>query len=279
MTVASAPAGLRADNVTVRYGAHLALDCACVTCQRGEIVGLVGPNGAGKTTLLKAVLGLAATESGSITLDGDPVDRKQRARIAYTPQSNEVDWTFPITVEEVVVLGRQGRRGLLGGPRPTDWAIARTALDRLGIGAFRRRQIGDLSGGERQRVFLARALAQEADVLLLDEPLTGVDAQTQAVVLGVIEELRNKGRVILITTHDLPRAAELCDCVCLLNTRVVATGSPRDVLTPRTLLEAYGGVGLLGAASTDEAVDPSAGQRPASDVGDRVAPPAPEIRG
>ena len=237
--------GLRVDELTVRYGTRLALDCACLACRKGEIVGLLGPNGAGKSTLLKAVLGLVTRESGSITLDGTPVDRRCRARVAYTPQSNEVDWSFPITAEEVVVLGRQGRRGLFGGPGRADWQVAWDALDRLGMGAFRRRQIGELSGGERQRVFLARALAQEGDVLLLDEPLAGVDAQTQRVVLGVIDELRREGRVILVATHDLVRAAELCDCVCLLNTRVVASGAPSEVLTPRVLMETYGGGELL----------------------------------
>jgi len=255
MSPATAPApSLQIDEVTVRYGARLALDCASLTCQKGEIVGLLGPNGAGKSTLLKAVLGLAPKESGSITLDGAPVDRQSRARIAYAPQSTEVDWTFPITVEEVVVLGRQARHGLFGGPNRADWRIAREALDRLGMAAMQRRQIGELSGGARQRAFLARAIAQEGDLLLLDEPLTGVDAQTQAVVLDVIDELRRQGRTILVTTHDLVRAAELCDCVCLLNTRVVASGAPGEVLTPRMLLETYGGGEVLRLVDNTEFV-------------------------
>jgi ABC-type Mn2+/Zn2+ transport system ATPase subunit len=246
--------GLRVDDLTVRYDTRLALDCACITCQGGEVVGLLGPNGAGKSTLLKAVLGLVNREGGSITLDGAPVDRKQRARIAYTPQSNEVDWTFPITVEEAVVLGRQGRRGLFGGPGRDDWRVARTALDQLGMSALRRRQIGELSGGERQRMFLARALAQEGDVLLLDEPLAGVDAQTRSVVLDMIAEMRRQGRAILLTTHDLTRASELCDCVCLLNRRVVAAGPPHEVLTQRALMETYGGGELLHLVDEAETV-------------------------
>lgn len=246
--------GLRLDAVTVRYGARLALDAASLTCQPGQIVGLLGPNGAGKSTLLKAVLGLTAKETGSITLDGAPLHRRSQARIAYAPQSTEVDWTFPITVAEVVVLGRQARHGLFGGPNPADWRIAREALDRLGMAALQRRQIGELSGGERQRAFLARALAQEGDVLLLDEPLTGVDAQAQAVVLEVIDELRRQGRTILVTTHDLVRAAELCDCICLLNSRVVATGAPGEVLTPRALMETYGGGEVLRLVDNTEVV-------------------------
>jgi ABC-type Mn2+/Zn2+ transport system ATPase subunit len=273
-TPASTSSGLRIDDLTVRYGTRLALEGACIACHRGEIVGLLGPNGAGKSTLLKAVLGLTGKESGSITLDGAPLDRRHRARIAYTPQTSEVDWSFPITVQEMVVLGRQARRGLFGGPRRADWQIARDALDRLGMGTFWRRQIGELSGGERQRVFLARALAQEGDVLLLDEPLTGVDAQTQSVVLDLMVELRRQGLAILVTTHDLVQAAELCDSLCLLNTRVVASGAPGEVLTPRSLMETYGGgevlrlidgtevVGLPHGGGHHEHVDDSPGQQP-----------------
>jgi manganese/iron transport system ATP-binding protein len=183
-------------------------------------------------------------ESGSITLDGAPIDRVTRTRVAYTPQSNDVDWSFPINAEEVVVLGRQGRRGLFGGPRHSDWEAAGSALNRLGAGSLKRRQIGELSGGERQRVFLARALAQGGDVLLLDEPLSGVDVHTQTVVLDVMNELRGQGCVILIATHDLAKAADLCDRVCLLHTAVVGSGPPHEIMTPRLLLESFGGVDL-----------------------------------
>ena len=237
--------GLRIQDVTVQYGERVALDAASVTCAPGEVVGLIGPNGAGKSTLLKAVLGLVPIVGGAITLGGAPVDRKLRARIAYTPQSNEVDWTFPISVEEVVVLGRQGRHGLFGRPGRGDWEIARSALARLGMADLRRQQIGALSGGERQRVFLARAIAQEGAVLLLDEPLTGVDATTQAAVLETIGALRAERRAVLLTTHDLPRAAALCDRVYLLNRRVVASGPPAEAFTASALMETYGGGEVL----------------------------------
>jgi anchored repeat-type ABC transporter ATP-binding subunit len=232
---------LRLDDITVAYGANIALETASVTCAPGEILGLLGPNGAGKSTLLKAVLGLVPIQQGRVLLDGRPLDRRARAHVSYTPQRGEVDWTFPITVEEVVVMGRQGRWGIFGRPRKDDWRIARDALGRLGVSELRRAQIGELSGGQQQRVFLARALAQEGDALLLDEPLTGVDAQTQAVVLELLTELRDEGRAIMLTTHDLAQAAEMCDRVCLLNRQIVAAGRPADVLTPRVLMETYGG--------------------------------------
>jgi anchored repeat-type ABC transporter ATP-binding subunit len=216
-----------------------------LACAPGEIVGLLGPNGSGKSTLLKSILGLVPVASGTILLDGQPLDRKRRSQVAYTPQRNEVDWTFPITVEEVAVLGRQGRRGLFGRPGREDWRIALDALDRLSLADLRRRPIGDLSGGQQQRVFLARALAQEGSILLLDEPLTGVDAQTQAVVLDLIADLRRAGTGVLMTTHDLVQASQVCDRVCLLNRRVVVSGPPADILTPRALMETYGGSEML----------------------------------
>ncbi|MPZ15303.1 MAG: ATP-binding cassette domain-containing protein [Chloroflexi bacterium] len=249
-------AGLHVERLTVMYGPHLALDDACLTCERGQVVGLLGPNGSGKSTLLKAVLGLTRMQNGRITLDGAPLDRRARARIAYTPQRNEVDWSFPITVEEVVVLGRQGLRGLFGRPHRSDWRIAWEALDQLGIGELRRRQIGELSAGQQQRVFIARALAQDGDVLLLDEPLTGVDAQTQTIVLHMLTELRRRGRAVLVTTHDLTLAGEICDCVCLLNTRVIALGAPAHVLTPRALLETFGGDGAVRLLEGMAEIDP-----------------------
>ena len=246
--------GLRTSGLSVAYGQRLVLDAVSTGCAFGEIVGLLGPNGSGKTTLLKAMLGLVPLVSGSVTLDGEPLDRSKRPLIAYVPQRNEVDWDFPITVEEVVVLGRQGQRGLFRGPGRADWQKARDALTRLDITDLRHRPIGELSGGQQQRVFLARALAQEGQLWLLDEPLTGVDVQTQAVVLELIAELRQQGKAILMTTHDLAQAAELCDRVCLLNQRVIADGPPQEVLTPRTLMEAYGGSEVLRISEGGEVV-------------------------
>ena len=211
---------------------------------RGGIVGLLGTNGSGKSTLLKAVLDLVPRRGGAITLDGEPID-DVGGRIAFYAPAQRGRLGLPITVEEVVVLGRQAGRGLLWRPGRSDWQIGRDALERLGISELRRRQIGELSGGQQQRVFLARALAQEGDVLLLDEPLTGVDAQTQGVVLELVANLRRDGQAIVMTTHDLVQAAELCDRVYLLNGRVVASGVPAHVLTPRALVETCGGREVL----------------------------------
>lgn len=232
--------GLQLVNLTVAYGSRIVLEDVCLTCGRGQILGLLGPNGSGKSTLLKSVLGLAPKVHGDVTIDGEPVHgARMKTRLAYVPQRNEVDWTFPINVEEVVLLGCQGRLGLCGRPGPAERAAAVAALERMDMAGLRHTQIGELSGGQQQRVFLARALAQGGDTLLLDEPLTGLDASTRVVVLGLLDELRRHGQTIVIATHDLTEAADLCDDVCLLQRRVIAFGPPAHVLTPTNLAEAY----------------------------------------
>jgi ABC-type Mn2+/Zn2+ transport system ATPase subunit len=218
------------------------LEDVSLDCPRGELLGLLGPNGSGKSTLMKAVLDLIPRLAGEVTLDGRPLDRASRVRVAYTPQRSDVDWSFPITVEEVVLLGRQGRLGLFGRPGAEDRRIARDALERLGMAEHRREQISELSGGQQQRVFLARSIAQGGDVMLLDEPLTGVDESTQAVILDLLSDLRGAGQVVVMSTHDLAQAAEVCDRLCLLNGRVVAFGPPHEVLTSEALVRAWGGV-------------------------------------
>lgn len=233
--------GLTVEQLRVAYGRRVVLDGVSVCCPRGELLGLLGPNGSGKSTLLKAILGLVPRLNGRVLLNGSPLDRAVRARVAYTPQRGDVDWDFPITVEEVVLLGRQGRLGLFGRPGPGDRKIALEALERLGMLDSRRAQIGELSGGQQQRVFLARSLAQGGDVMLLDEPLTGVDESTKAVVVDLLDDLRRANQVIVMATHDLAHAAEICDRLCLLNGHVVAQGSPTEALTPVTLAEAWGG--------------------------------------
>ncbi|MBO0884882.1 MAG: metal ABC transporter ATP-binding protein, partial [Mycobacterium sp.] len=160
--------------MTVAYGSRLVLEDVCLQCGRGQIVGLLGPNGSGKSTLLKSVLGLVLRTRGTVTLDGRPLQGpSMKARVAYVPQRNDVDWNFPINVEQVVLLGCQGRLGLCGRPGPADRAATRAALERVQMSGYRRTQVGELSGGQQQRMFLARALAQGGDTLLLDEPLTG----------------------------------------------------------------------------------------------------------
>ncbi|MBI4492903.1 MAG: metal ABC transporter ATP-binding protein [Chloroflexi bacterium] len=250
MTDAPHPAapgtGLVIQDLSVAYDHRLVLDGVSVACAHGEILGLLGPNGAGKSTLLKAIVGLVPRAGGSIGLDGMPLGRggAPSTRLAYVPQRHEVDWDFPLTVEDVVLLGRQGRLGLLGRPGKADRQAAHAALERLGMGPQRRALIGELSGGQQQRVFLARALAQEGDVLLLDEPLTGVDATTQAIVLDLLADLRSRGLATVLATHDLAEAARVCDRLCLLNGRVMAFGPPHEVLTTDALVRTYGSSGI-----------------------------------
>jgi ABC-type Mn2+/Zn2+ transport system ATPase subunit len=236
--------GLEVSQLRAGYGSQLVLEDVSLRVGRGQIVGLIGPNGSGKSTLLKTIVGLVPRLRGSISIDDQPIDRAALARIAYVPQRSEVDWTFPITVEEVVLLGRQGRLGLFGRPSSADRETARRALEKVEMHEHRHCQIGELSGGQQQRVFLARALAQEGEVLLLDEPLTGVDVQTQTIVLELLERLRRERQAILMATHDLAQAADICDQLYLLRGRVVASGRPDEVLQPEPLAAAYGG-GLL----------------------------------
>ena len=231
---------LEVSHLWVKYGSRLVLEDVCLRCGRGQIVGLLGANGSGKSTLLKSVLGLVPRAAGGVTLDGQPLrEPRVKMRVAYVPQRGEVDWSFPINVEEVVLLGCQGRLGLCGRPSAADRAAANVALDRLDIACLRRTQIGELSGGQQQRVFLARALAQHADTLLLDEPLTGLDVGTQAVVLCLLDELRAGGQSIIIATHDLAEAEQLCDQLCLIQRRVIAFGPPADVLSAQSLAQTY----------------------------------------
>jgi len=194
----------------------------------GEMVGLVGPNGAGKSTLLKALLGLLPQVSGRVWLGGKPLTQ-QRQRVAYIPQRSQIDWDYPITVEQVVRLGCGGRR------EPG----VRAALERLGLWGLQRRRIGALSGGQQQRVFLARALVQKADVFCLDEPLTGVDVQAEQIILEVLNELRQQGAIILVSTHHWGEFLQQMNRVMLLNQRVIAVGTPQEVMTPELLRHAY----------------------------------------
>jgi manganese/zinc/iron transport system ATP- binding protein len=211
---------------------------------KGEIHAIMGPNGSGKSTLLRAILGLTPVVTGSVMLDGRPV-AAQRHRFAYVPQREAVDWNFPITAEQVVMMGRYPKVGWLRMPGARDVAAVRTGLDRVGMADLGGRQIGALSGGQQQRAFLARALVQEASVLLLDEPLTGVDQTTEQLVVALLRELRDAGATVLHTTHDLESAAELSDQLCFVNRRVVAFGPPDETFTPEILHATFGGELLI----------------------------------
>ena len=237
-------AGLRVLGASVTYRNGLtALRDASFAIPRGTIAALVGVNGAGKSTLFKAIMGFLPVSSGRIEILGQPVRQALRAGlVAYVPQAEEVDWTFPVLVEDVVMMGRYGRMGWLRIPRAADHAAVTAALQRVGMAAYRKRQIGELSGGQRKRVFLARALAQEGQVILLDEPFTGVDVQTEEAIIALLRDLRAEGRVMLVSTHNLGSVPEFCDQTVLVKGGVLAYGPTETTFTQENLTAAFGGV-------------------------------------
>ena len=236
--------GIRATGVTVTYrNGHTALRDASFDIPRGTITALVGVNGAGKSTLFKALMGFIPAASGSIEILGKPVrDMLRSQSVAYVPQAEDVDWTFPVLVEDVVMMGRYGHMGFLRRPRAADHEAVAAALARVNMTEFRHRQIGELSGGQKKRVFLARALAQDAQVILLDEPFTGVDVKTEEQIIALLRDLRDEGRVMLVATHNLGSVPEFCDRVVLVKGTVLAHGPVDEVFTPDNLKETFGGV-------------------------------------
>ena len=207
---------------------------------KGKLVGIVGPNGAGKSTLIKAAMGLVPLSSGWVKIFGKPYN-ENRQRVGYVPQRESVDWDFPVTVMDVVMMGRYGHVGWFKRPKKADKEIARDCLDKVKMLPFANRQISNLSGGQQQRVFLARALAQESDVYFMDEPFAGVDAATESAIITLLHELREKGKTLLVVHHDLPTARNYFDQLLLLNMRVVAYGNTEDVFTYELLQKTYGG--------------------------------------
>lgn len=239
-----AQAGLWARGVDVTYRNGLtALNHASFAIPRGTIAALVGVNGAGKSTLFKAIMGFVPVARGEIGILGRSVREALRAGlVAYVPQAEEVDWSFPVLVEDVVMMGRYGRMGFLRIPSRDDHTAVAAALTRVGMAEYRLRQIGELSGGQRKRVFLARALAQEGQVILLDEPFTGVDVQTEEAIVELLRELRDEGRVILVSTHNLGSVPEFCDQTILVKGTVLAYGPTATTFTHENLQLAFGGV-------------------------------------
>ena len=231
-------------DLTVRYkNGHTALHNASFSIKKGTISGLVGVNGAGKSTLFKALMGFVPIAAGDITILGKSVNQALKSRlIAYVPQSEEVDWSFPILVEDVVMMGRYGHMSLLRIASAADYLAVDEALDRVGMTAFRHRQIGELSGGQRKRVFIARALAQQGQIILLDEPFTGVDVQTEDAIITLLRTLRDEGRVILVSTHNLGSVPEFCDHVVMVNGTVLNHGPVATNFTHEHLESAFGGV-------------------------------------
>jgi manganese/iron transport system ATP-binding protein len=235
--------GLEVRDVAVAYANGLvALTGASFSIPRGSIAALVGVNGSGKSTLFKAIMGFVPLSAGSVSIMGEPADRAlRRNTVAYVPQAEEVDWSFPILVEDVVTMGRYGHMGFLRIPSARDKAKVAEALERVGMQAYRKRQIGELSGGQKKRVFLARALAQEGEVILLDEPFTGVDVTTEEAIIALLRSLREEGRVMLVSTHNLGSVPEFCDRAILLDRTVLAHGPTHAVFTRANLERAFGG--------------------------------------
>ncbi|MBA2375142.1 MAG: metal ABC transporter ATP-binding protein [Actinomycetota bacterium] len=233
-------AALEVRELTVSYGdGRPALERASLSLPRGEILGVVGPNGGGKSTLLKGILGIAPVSSGKVFVAGNKVDRRSRRLIGYVPQREEVDWKFPVSAFDVVMMGRVPSMKLFRRPSSEDKKAVWKALADVGMADFADKQIGEFSGGQQQRIFLGRALAQGAEVLLLDEPVSGVDAPSQREVFGLLNDLREAGKTVVVTTHDLSSVAERFGLALILNRRVVAVGRPEDVFTAEILNEAY----------------------------------------
>jgi manganese transport system ATP-binding protein len=231
-----------ASDVSVSYAATRALDGVHLEVAPGQVHGLIGMNGSGKSTLFKALMGLVRIDAGTIELFGESPGRARDAmRIAYAPQNEDVDWNFPVSVTDVVMMGRYGHLGWRRRPRAEDRAAVAAALRRCELTELAERQIGALSGGQRKRAFVARGLAQGAELLFLDEPFAGVDKRSEATITALLRELAAEGRTILVSTHDLVAVPALCDQVALINRRIIAHGSPAETLVPERLAEAFGG--------------------------------------
>lgn len=227
--------------VTVRYGDVLALDDVSVSVEPARVTGLIGMNGSGKSTLFRSILGLVRPASGTVTVDGgDPASARKRGRIGYVPQSEDVDWAFPVSVRDVVMMGRYGRQGVLRRARQEDRDAVAEALERVELTDLADRQIGQLSGGQRKRAFVARGIAQGAGILLLDEPFAGVDKRSEATIVRLLRELAAAGSTVLVSTHDLHALPSLADEAVLLLRRVLFHGPVAEALEPEQLARAFG---------------------------------------
>ncbi len=226
-------------DLSVAYNRRPALEDITLSIPKGAMVGIVGPNGGGKSTLVKAMLGLVPRLRGEVEVLGRPVDRRARRLVGYVPQREDVDWNFPVSAFDVVIMGRVPSMKLLRRPTHRDKELAWEALRTVGMEKFADTRIGEFSGGQQQRIFLARALAQEAEVLLLDEPVSGVDAPSQHEIFDLLRKLQGTGKTVVVTTHDLSCVAERFDLALLLNRRIVALGRPEEVFTPELLNETY----------------------------------------
>lgn len=235
-------------DMTVAYHRRPVLWDVDLVLAEPRLVGVLGPNGAGKSTMIKAVLGLAPMAHGSVRVFDEPVE-KVRRRIGYVPQRESVDWDFPVSVLDVVLMGTYGRLGWCRRPGAKERQLARECLAKVGMEDFERRQIGQLSGGQQQRTFLARALAQQADLYFMDEPMAGVDAATEQAIFTLLAELRKSGKTVIVVHHDLRSVEQYFDYVVLMNMRVVAAGPTEQAFTTENLRRTYGGrLSMLEAA-------------------------------
>jgi manganese/iron transport system ATP-binding protein len=226
------------ESVSYRYNGVIALNDVTFDLQAGTRLAVVGPNGAGKSTMLKIIAGVLHPTHGEIKVYGH--EPSGHICIAYVPQHTQVDWDFPVNVADVVMMGRIRKLGLFHWPKKADWEIVKHALHNVEMIDLSDRQINELSGGQQQRMFIARALAQEAELILMDEPLTGLDVNSQEGILHIIEELHRQGVTVIVALHDLKLAAEQFDRVLLINRRLLGIGSPEDVFEPQRLIDAYG---------------------------------------
>ncbi len=236
------PASITVDNLGVTYpNGHVALDRVSFSLTAGKICGLVGVNGSGKSTLFKAIMGFVAPTHGAVKIGGMKVkDALRQNMVSYVPQSEDVDWNFPVLVDDVVMMGRYAHMGLMRIASQQDRDKVDDALKRVGMLDYRRRQIGELSGGQKKRVFLARALAQEAKIILLDEPFTGVDVQTEAAIIRLMRELATSGHLMLVSTHNLDSVPDFCDEVVLINRTLLAAGPVETHFTQDNLNRTFG---------------------------------------
>jgi len=257
--IAAAPAlELAVNNITVAYNnGYVALHDATFHLRPGTICALVGVNGSGKSTLFKAIMGFVRPIKGNVRISGNAVrEAHKKSWVAYVPQSEDVDWSFPVSVWDVVLMGRYGYMNFLRIPSAEDKRLALESLERVKMVDYRDHQIGELSGGQKKRVFLARALAQQGRIMLLDEPFTGVDVKTEEAIIGLLRELRDEGHIVLVSTHDLGSVPEFCDRVVIINRTVLAAGPTATIFTEANLARAFGGA--LRNLRLDHTDDPTA---------------------
>lgn len=256
------PLPLEIHDLTVAYTKRPVLYGIDLEVPQGSIVGVVGPNGAGKSTLIKAIMGLLPVASGWVEVFGEPF-KKAVTRVGYVPQRESVDWDFPVNALDVVLMGRYGRLGPFKRPNKSDKNIAMACLEKVRMAPYAKRQISNLSGGQQQRVFLARALAQESDLYLMDEPFVGVDAATESAIIEILRELQTQGKTLIVVHHDLTTAPDYFDRILLLNMRVVAYGNTKDVFTFENLQNAYGGrLSILSEVALSRARKKAEGDKP-----------------